>query len=140
VPEQDTRSLIETYFAAFNANDTNTLLGLLDEDVVHDINEGGREIGREKFSWFLGDMSRHYREQLDDIVIMVSEDGNRAAAEFTARGTYLATAEGMPPAHDQSYSIATGIFFEVDDGRISRVTTYYNRAEWIRQVEADNGA
>ena len=139
MPEQDTHSLIEAYFAAFNAHDTNHLLSLLDEDVVHDINQGDREIGREKFSWFLGDQSRHYREQWDDVVIMVSEGGNRAAAEFTVRGTYLATADGMPPAHDQTYSIAAGIFFEVDDGRISRVTAYCNQAEWIQQIEVDDG-
>ncbi|MEL6210629.1 MAG: DUF1376 domain-containing protein, partial [Pseudomonadota bacterium] len=27
-------------------------------------------------------------------------------------------------------------FFEVADGRIARVTTYYNLREWIRQVSA----
>lgn len=131
----ETRQMITDYLAAFNANDTHALLALLDEDVIHDINQGGREIGRDKFRWFLGQMSLHYRETLQDIVIMVSEDGHRAAAEFTVHGTYLATAEGLPTASGQTYSLSAGLFFEIDDGRISRVSTYYNLAEWIRQVE-----
>jgi len=65
---------------------------------------------------------------------MVSESGVRAAAEFTVDGQYIATAEGLPSANGQHYSLPAGIFFEVDDGRISRVTTYYNLKQWIAQV------
>ena len=130
----ETRTLIEAYYAAFNAADWDAMLALLDEDVAHDINQGGREIGREKFRWFLAQMARHYREELSDIAIMVDEGGSRAAAEFTVRGTYLSTAEGLPAANGQSYSLPAGTFFEIDDGRISRVTTFYNLADWIAQV------
>ena len=130
----ETRTLIEAYYAAFNAADWDAMLALLDEDVAHDINQGGREIGREKFRWFLAQMARHYREELSDIAIMVDEGGSRAAAEFTVRGTYLSTAEGLPAANGQSYSLPAGTFFEIDDGRISRVTTCYNLADWIAQV------
>lgn len=129
-----TRTLIEAYYAAFNAADWEAMVSLLDEDVVHDINQGGREIGREKFRWFLGQMARHYREELADIAIMVDSGGNRAAAEFTVRGTYLATAEGLPAASGQTYSLPAGTFFEIEDGLISRVTTYYNLKDWIAQV------
>ena len=133
--QQETRQRIEAYFEAFNASDYDGMLGLLDEDVVHDINQGKREIGREKYSWFLARMRQHYDERVADLVIMTTPDGARAAAEFTVRGTYIATAEELPPASGQTYSIAAGIFFELDDGRISRVSTYYNLNEWIRQVE-----
>ena len=130
----ETRTLIEAYYAAFNAADWDAMLALLDEDVAHDINQGGREIGREKFRWFLAQMASHYREELSDIAIMVDEGGSRAAAEFTVRGTYLSTAEGLPAANGQGYSLPAGTFFEIDDGRISRVTTFYNLADWIAQV------
>ena len=135
----DTEALIRTYLDAFNASDSEGMLALLCEDVIHDINQGDREIGREKFRWFNAQMAEHYREELGDIAIMVSHDSHRAAAEFTVRGTYLKTAEGLPPARGQHYSLSAGIFFEVDDGLISRVSTHYNLKEWIRQVEANNG-
>ena len=132
--ETETRELIERYLAAFNMADAEGMLVCLSEDVAHDINEGGREIGKDRFRVFLGMMARHYREELSDIAIMVAPGGARAAAEFTVRGTYLATAEGLPEANGQRYTLPAGIFFDVDDGLISRVTTYYNLAAWTEQV------
>ena len=132
--ENETRQLIERYLAAFNMADAEGMLACLSDDVAHDINEGGREIGKDAFRLFLGMMARHYREELSDIAIMVAPGGARAAAEFTVRGTYLATAEGLPEATGQRYTLPAGIFFDVDDDTISRVTTYYNLADWTRQV------
>jgi steroid delta-isomerase-like uncharacterized protein len=132
-----TEALIHAYLAAFNAGDSDAMLALMDEDVAHDINQGGREIGVDKFRWFNATMSAHYRETLSDIVVMSSPDGMRAAAEFTVHGEYLSTADGLPKASGQRYTLPAGIFFEVDDGRISRVTTHYNLKDWIAQVSAD---
>lgn len=133
--EAESTTLIGRYIDAFNAGDRDAMLACLSDDVVHDINQGERRIGKDEFRWFLGMMDRHYRERLEDVVIMVGQGGGRAAAEFTVSGTYLSTAEGLPPATGQTYSLPAGIFFEVDDGRISRVTTYYNLADWTAQVE-----
>lgn len=132
--EAETARLIERYITAFNAGDNEGMLACLGDDVAHDINQGGREIGKDKFRWFLGMMDRHYREELLDVVVMTSQGGGRAAAEFTVKGVYLATAEGLPEANGQTYSLPAGIFFEIDDGLISRVTTYYNLADWTAQV------
>lgn len=132
--QTETLTLIRRYVEAFNAGDRDGMLACLCDDVVHDINQGGREIGKERFRWFLGMMDRHYRETLADVAIMVDEGGGRAAAEFTVHGTYLATAEGLPEANGQTYSLPAGIFFEVDDGLISRVTTFYNLSDWTAQV------
>ena len=51
-------------------------------------------------------------------------------------GTYLATDEGLPEAKGQTYSLPAGAFFEVEGGRIARVTNYYNMKDWLRQVGA----
>jgi steroid delta-isomerase-like uncharacterized protein len=132
--QTETLTLIRRYVDAFNAGDRDGMLSCLADDVAHDINQGGREIGKEKFRWFLGMMDRHYKERLADVAIMADAGGGRAAAEFTVHGTYLATAEGLPEASGQTYSLPAGIFFEVDDGLISRVTTYYNLNDWIALV------
>jgi steroid delta-isomerase-like uncharacterized protein len=126
--------LIQAYLDAFNSSDSAAMLALLHEDVAHDINQGEREIGVEKFRWFNATMSAHYDEQLQDIVVMASEDGSRGASEFTVKGTYLATVKGLPAANGQRYSLPAGIFFEIEDNKISRVTTYYNMKDWIAQV------
>ena len=77
MPQRETIERIERYFAAFNNHDLDGMLGLLDDEVVHDINQGGREIGREKFSWFLAKMRQHYDEQVDDLAIMTTPERGR---------------------------------------------------------------
>lgn len=129
-----TESLIRRYYAAFNEANWSGMLDCLADDVAHDINQGGRDIGREAFKAFLGRMERSYREQLEDIVVMVSAAGARAAAEYTVHGEYLADDEGLPPARGQRYVLPGGAFFEIRSGRITRVTNYYNLNDWIAQV------
>ncbi len=132
--DMQARSLVETYLAAFNAGDWDAMAALVGEDVAHDVNQGGREIGRDSFRRFLGMMDLHYDEQLGDIVIMTEPSGQRASAEFTVRGTYKQTAAGLPAANGQRYSLTAGIFFEIEDGEIMRVSTYYNLKDWLAQV------
>lgn len=130
----DTQTLIAQYYAAFNSGDWAGMLECLSDDVAHDINQGPREHGRDTFEAFLVRMQRSYREQLKDIVIMVSADGRRAAAEYVVHGEYLADDEGLPPARGQRYVLPGGAFFDIDGGRITRVTNYYNLNDWIAQV------
>lgn len=127
-------ALITSYYAAFNAGDTEAMLACLAPDVAHHVNEGQVRTGRNAFAAFLAHMSRCYAETLTDIVVMVSPDGTRAAAEFTVNGTYKHTDAGLPEAHGQTYTLPAGGFFSIADGQITRVVTYYNLADWIRQV------
>lgn len=131
-----THALIQAYYDAFNRGEREASLALLTEDVAHDLNQGPREIGREAFRTFFQRMDRSYTEQLRDIVISVSADGTRGAAEYVVHGTYKADDEGLPPAHGQRYVIPGGAFFDIRDDRISRVTNYYNLSDWIAQVSA----
>lgn len=128
------KQLIQTYFDAFNAGDTDAMLACVSEDVAHHVNEGNIRIGRDKFAEFNAHMTRCYRETLTDMVIFVNEDGTRAAAEFTVNGTYLETDEGLPEAKGQTYKIPAGSFFDIRDGQITRVTTRYNLSDWTAQV------
>jgi steroid delta-isomerase-like uncharacterized protein len=127
---------IRAYYDAFNRRDYEAMLALLTDDVAHDVNEGGREVGRDAFRAFLARMDRCYREEIRDLVVLTAEGGRRAASEFTVHGTYLATDEGLPEARGQAYVLPAGAFFEVRGGRIARVTNYYNLREWLRQVGA----
>ena len=63
-------------------------------------------------------------------------DGSRAAAEYVVLGTYLATDEGLPEAHGQTYRLPGGAFFDICDGKVARVTNYYNLEDRLRQVGA----
>jgi steroid delta-isomerase-like uncharacterized protein len=128
------QALIENYYAAFNKGDMDTFLSLLTDDVVHDINQGERQVGREAFREFMNRMNRNYKEQLVDMVIMTSDDGTRAAAEFVVLGEYLVTDEGLPEAQGQKYRLPAGAFFDIKGGKVARITNYYNLQDWIAQV------
>ena len=131
---QNAQSLIENYYAAFNAGDMDTFLSLLTDDVVHDINQGERQIGKQAFREFMNRMNKNYKERLVDMVIMTRDDGSRAAAEFVVLGEYLHTDEGLPPAKGQTYRLPAGAFFDIKNGKVARITNYYNLEDWIRQV------
>lgn len=130
------RDLVSRYYAAFNAGDSAAMLACLSDDVLHEVNQGEARRGKPAFAEFCAHMSRCYRETLTDMVVMASADGMRAAAEFTVNGEYLATDEGLPEAKGQKYTLPGGAFFEVENGLIHRVTTYYNLPDWIAQVSA----
>lgn len=126
--------LVQAYYAAFNAGDMPAFLELLAEDVVHDINQGERQTGKAAFAAFMEKMNRCYREQLSDLVVMQNPDGSRAAAEFMVNGQYLADDEGLPSANGQSYVLPAGAFFEIRQGKVARISNYYNLGDWIAQV------
>lgn len=128
------RETLRRYFQAFNDGDTDAMLAELTDDIAHHVNEGKIRQGKELFRQFCDHMSACYKEELTDMVIFASDDGARAAAEFTVNGTYLATDAGLPEATGQNYKLPGGSFMELRDGKISRVTTYYNLADWVAQV------
>ncbi len=130
-----TRDLLTRYYQAFNNQDMEGFLNLLTDDVIHDINQGGREVGKQAFAGFMQRMNRSYREQIVDLTIMTDPSGQRAAAEFTVLGTYLATDEGLPEAKGQTYRLPAGAFFEIRDGKVARVTNFYNLQDWLTQVQ-----
>src|SRR5262249_40305570 len=129
-----TAKLIRDYYDAFNAGETDKMLDFLTEDVIHDVNQGERRVGKDRFRAFNARMTHHYKETLTEIAVMVSKDGSRAAAEFNVNGTYLNTDTDLPPAKGQKYLLPAGTFFAIRDGKIARVTTYYNLTDWIAQV------
>jgi steroid delta-isomerase-like uncharacterized protein len=128
--------LIRRYYDTFNSGDREALLELLDQDVAHEINEGGVERGREAFRAFLTRMDRCYRETVEELEVFAGSDHSRAAAEFYIRGEYLSTDDGLPEASGQQYRLRVGAFFEIHNGRITRVTNHYNLREWLRLVGA----
>jgi steroid delta-isomerase-like uncharacterized protein len=130
------RATIQAYFDAFNAGDGDAMLALVTDDVEHHVNQGAVRHGRAAFAEFCAHMGVSYREQLRDMVILVSDDGARGAAEFVVHGEYLQTDPGLPEARGQRYVLSAGSFLALRGGRIARVTTYYNLADWIAQVSA----
>lgn len=126
--------IVKTYFEAFNAGDVEGMLDCLTADVAHHVNEGNIRVGKTKFAEFCEHMNHCYKENLTDMVVFEGANGTRGAAEYIVNGTYLSTDSGLPEAKGQTYRLPAGSFFDIKDGKIARVTTYYNLADWVAQV------
>ncbi len=127
---------IQHYYNCFNRQDWQGMLNVLHPDVRHDINQGGTEVGIEAYRVFLQHMDECYRETLEDMVFMAGPAADRFACEFTVKGIYKKTDGNLPPAHGQTYTLPAGAFLEMRDGKIYRVTTYYNLPAWMKMVSA----
>lgn len=123
---------IQAYIEAFNTGNEEALLNLLAEDVVHEINEGGVEVGRDAFRAFRQHMNTCYRERLSEVTI--AENGDFGACEFLCSGTYLKTDAGLPEANGQTYAIRAGFFVRMRGGKIAKITSSYNLRAWIEAV------
>ena len=110
------------------------MLACLAENVAHDINQGERQSGKVAFRAFLAHMDHCYSERLTDVGIMANDAGTRGAAEFIVHGKYLVTDAGLPEANGQTYMLPAGAFFDLEAGAITRVSVYYNLADWTAQV------
>jgi steroid delta-isomerase-like uncharacterized protein len=131
-----TVQLIQRYYAAFNRADYEGMLALLTDDVAHDVNQGAREVGVEAFRTFLERMERCYQEQVTELVVFEGNAPGHYAAEFVILGTYQSTDAGFIEARGQKYTLPVGAFFNVRDGKISRVTNHYNLEDWLKQVKS----
>lgn len=130
--------VVLAYYDALDRCDREAVLALLADDVVHELNQGPREVGKAAFAAFLERIEACYRERLSDIVVLASPDGQRAAAEYMVDGEYVADDIGMPPARAQRYRMPGAAFFVLRDGLVRRVSDHYNLQEWFSQVAAQD--
>lgn len=127
--------LIQKYYDNFNKAKFNDMLSLLADDVRHEVNEGEPQMGIEKFRAFMKVMDEHYSEQVVDLVVFSAGNAHRFSAEFYIDGVYKKSQAGLPEAKNQKYNLRVGAFFEVSEGKIKRVTNYYNLNKWIELVK-----
>lgn len=126
--------VVEQYYAHFNAGNWEGMLSLVADDIRHEPNQGTPRIGNTLFTEFMQHMDRCYSEKLTDIVLFEGNQTGRIAAEFVVNGIYKVGEEGLPVAKGQTYILPAAAFLEVKNGKISRVTTYYNLELWISLV------
>jgi len=126
--------IVKQYYECFNQKNWAGMLALLHPDVRHEPNQGEPRIGIELFTEFMKHMDESYEETLTDMVFFEEPNNERVSVEFVVNGIYKKGEEGLPEAHNQSYILPAAAFLGITDGKISRVTTYYNLPLWIKLV------
>lgn len=130
----DAVEIVKAYYNAFNRQDWEGMLALLDEDILHEPNQGTPRKGKALFREFLSRMDNAYHEVLKDFTYYRDDAGKKVAVQFTVHGKYLQSEEDLPEAKGQKYVLPAAAFLELDKGRITKVATYYNLNDWIEQV------
>ena len=125
---------VQQYYEYFNQKNWQGMLSLLHPEVRHESNQGDVRVGIDKFTDFLKKMDECYEENLTDMVFFTESSNQRIATEFTVNGIYKKADDDLPPAHNQSYVLPAAAFLELKEGKISRVTTYYNLTLWLELV------
>lgn len=134
--KEQTVALVKTYYDALNKKDMNLFFSIMSNDVIHDINQGASETGITKFKTYMKKTNNSFDENLSEILIMVSNDGKHAAAQWVDHGVYYKDYPGMKiHATNQKFTLNGGHFFEIHDGKLSRVTTYYNDTNFMEQIK-----
>lgn len=128
--------IVKEYYASFNARNWEAMRALLTEDIKHETNQGSTRVGLELFEEFQAHMEKCYEETLTDMVFMADETVGRVAVEFVVNGKYISTDDGLPEAKGQIYVLPAGAFLSVKEGKIERITTYYNLPLWTSLVSA----
>ena len=126
--------IVKQYYNAFNEKNFEGMLALLHPEVRHEPNQGEVREGIEKFTEFMKMMDDSYEETLTEMVFFTEPTYKRVSVEFVVNGIYKKGDEGFPEAHGQKYVLPAAAFLELTDGKISRVTTYYNLELWIKLV------
>lgn len=128
------RDLIDRFFAALEAHEGPALESLLAPDIVYDPAHGGRTVGRDAFRRAMAEQASSLAAVFADRALMVAAEGHRAAVECTMRGVYRRSLDGLPEARGQSFSLPAGVFFELENGRIARVSIFVRERDWLQQL------
>ena len=132
----DILTTAKEYYAAFNRKDWTAMLALIHDDIRHEPNQGDEvRIGKALFADFLVKMNDAYDENLTEMYFFSEPQSERIAVEFVVNGIYKKAEEGLPEARNQTYELPAAAFLAFQDGKISRVTTYYNLPLWIKLVQ-----
>lgn len=106
----------------------------MSDNIRHEVNQGEARVGIQLYQDFLAHMDECYDEQLTDMVFFTEPRGQRVACEFIVNGVYKKTDGDFIAARNQTYVLPAGAFLEVSEGKITRVTTYYNLPLWLKLV------
>lgn len=126
--------LVQKYYDAFNQKDVNAILALCSDDVINDPNQGDSQVGKDKLKAFLEGAWAHFDEKVSEVVFMANKDESKIASEYLVHGTYYKTKPGLFPATQQKYEISPTTVFTIKNGKIARMTRYYNTKLWLDMV------
>jgi len=126
--------LLKEENAAWNSHDVDKIATFYTDDCIkEDVAVGVRARGKEA----MNAVNRGAFAAVPDMKIelgLIISSGDKAATEWTMSGTYSSKQPGAPPVTGRPFSIKGATIMQLRDGRISRVSDYWDSALFLRQV------
>ncbi|HUR91041.1 MAG TPA: ester cyclase [Gemmatimonadaceae bacterium] len=132
----DGKQVLEAYVAAWNSHDSTAFDTLMTADAVHeDIAQGFRGGPAETKAFMRGliAIEPDFKWTLTDVY----ESGSHVAAEWTWTATYTGDSPIGPVTNFRGTARGTTVA-EIENGRIKRVTDYYDNASFFRKAVGDS--
>lgn len=130
------RQVLEAYVAAWNRHDSTAFDTLLAADGIHeDIAQDfrGGAAATKEFMRALIALEPDFKWTLTDVY----ENGSHVAAEWTWTATYTGDSP-IGPVTNFRGSARGATVAEIENGRIKRLTDYYDNASFFRRAPADS--
>lgn len=130
-------ALVQVVYDGFNAKDFARIEPVLTDDVeLVDMATGQTLHGKDGFSGWLGVWQVAAPDARAEVTSVVVE-GDRVATEHTGRATHtgpLPTPAGEIPPTGRRFELQFAEIFDLRDGRIARMTAYWDSASLLRQL------
>ena len=120
--------------AAWNLHDVDKIASFYTEDCVkEDVPVGVDVRGKEAMKAVTSSAFAAVPDMKIELKLIISS-GDGAATEWTMSGTYSGGAPGMTAMTGKPFSVKGATIMQVRDGKISRVSDYWDSAQFLRQV------
>lgn len=130
----DPKALVLDWTEALNRRDADAAVAYLTEDcVLVNIGTGQRTVGREAIREDHLALFAMYSDMRIEKTTFLSTGDGHYATEWIMTGVHTGDAPGLP-ATGKPFRISGAGVGEIRDGRIARVTEYWNMAEFLIQV------
>jgi steroid delta-isomerase-like uncharacterized protein len=126
--------LLKEENAAWNSHDVDKIATFYTDDCIkEDVAVGVNAHGKEAMNAVNAGAFAAVPDMKIDLRLIISS-GDAAATEWTMSGTYSGNRPGVPPATGRPFSVRGATIMQLRDGRISRVSDYWDSALFLQQV------
>jgi steroid delta-isomerase-like uncharacterized protein len=126
-------AVVTAFFDAFGRHDVEAIIALLSDDIVEDLPGVGPLEGIESERAFLTGLFAAFPDMVVEVTRVMAAS-RIVAVEWVRRGSFTGQPfQGLPASGKAFVSRAAG-FFEVDDGRISRITVHTDTGQFFRDL------
>ena len=128
------QKIVNDYYKAYNNQDVEGQVELMSSNFEHFTNSGKIEKGVEAYRKYAKAVYSDVKEEVYQTHFLIGQDPSHIAVQSRAKGEYLKIDKANPKNPLKKYDIPFAEFFEIQDEKITKLSTYYNELEWKNQV------